>query len=317
MHASMLLQLVNPAQCDADEQAPSRVVAQAQEYEAQAQGHAQAQSQLFVHAHNLTAKAHAHATAQVRLGLPFAAKVVCTISLWVLTSAKPFLQVQAEAQAQQAAEEACHFDATAQRLQAEANLMATQHMEASSQQAHNQAEHHATHQLMQPYHLSDTYRPPGSPVAPPPLNGGEGLVPSLPALEFGGRHTGHHSSSPGTALLESALISMPDAGPDAELDDGQLILAAAEVHFEDHAALRSHSVPCSKTLPSAIKRSASHHNTTAEQRQDTFPAMHRVASCHASAMTAARAPPLKVEQEPCPMESLAEKHLEYLHSAPS
>ena len=51
--------------CAAEEQLPSKVVAQAQEYEAQAQGHAQAQSQLVVHAHNLTAKAHAHANAQV------------------------------------------------------------------------------------------------------------------------------------------------------------------------------------------------------------------------------------------------------------
>lgn len=51
--------------CAAEEQRPSKVVAQAQEYEAQAQGHAQAQSQLVVHAHNLTAKAHAHANAQV------------------------------------------------------------------------------------------------------------------------------------------------------------------------------------------------------------------------------------------------------------
>lgn len=239
--------------------------------------------------------------------------MVCATSLPFLTSAQPFLQVQAEAQAQQAAEEACHFDATAQRLQAEANLMASQHMAVSSQQALNQDEQRATHQLMQPYHPSDRYRPPGSPVVPPPLTGGEGIVPSLPSLGFGG----NHSSSPGTALLESALISMPDAGPDAELDDGQLILAAAEVHFEDHAALRSHSVPCSKTMPSAIKRSASHHNTNAEQQQNTFPAMHRVASCHASSMAAGRAPPLKVEQEPCPMESLAEKHLGYLHSAPS
>ena len=194
--------------------------------------------------------------------------------------------------------------------------MATEHMAASSQQALDHDEHHATHQLMQPYHQSDRYRPPGSPVLPEPLKGGEGVVPSLPALGFGGRHTGHHSSSPGTALLESALISMPDAGPDAELDDGQLILAAAEVHFEDHAALRSHSVPCSSSLPSAIKRSASHHTKIAEQ-QDTYPSMHRVASCHASAMTEGRAPLLKVEQEPCPMESLAGRHSGYSHTAPS
>lgn len=53
--------------CAAEEQLPSKMVAQAQEYEAQAQGHAQAQSQLVVHAHNLTAKAHAHANAQARI----------------------------------------------------------------------------------------------------------------------------------------------------------------------------------------------------------------------------------------------------------
>ena len=226
------------------------------------------------------------------------------------------MQVQAQAQAQQAAEEACHFDATAQRLQAEANMMASQHMAASSQQALAHDEHHTAHQVMQPYLLPDRYQPPGSPVLAPPLNGGEGIVPSLPPLGFGERHTGHHSSSPGTALLESALISMPDVGPDAELDDGQLILAAAEVHFEDHAALRSHSVPCSKSLPSAIKRSASHHATSAEQ-QDVYPSMHRVASCHAGAITEGRAQPLKVEQEPCPMESSAEKQPGFSHTAPS
>ncbi len=194
--------------------------------------------------------------------------------------------------------------------------MASQHMAVSSQQALAHDEHHAAHQLMQPYHLPDRYRPPGSPLLAPPLNIGEGIVPNLPALGFGERPTGHHSSSPGTALLESALISMPDVGPDAELDDGQLILAAAEVHFEDHAALRSHSVPCSKSLPSAIKRCASQHTTTAEQ-QDTYPSMHRVASCHASAMTEGRAPPLKVEQGPCTMESSAEKQPAFPHAAPS
>lgn len=193
--------------------------------------------------------------------------------------------------------------------------MANQHMAASSQQALDHDEHHATHQPMQTYHQPDNYQVPGSPVLPPPLKGGEGVVPSLPALGFAGSHTGHHSSSPGTTLLESALISMPDAGPDAELDDGQLILAAAEVHFENHAALRSHSVPCSSSLPSAIKRSASHHTRIAEQ-QDTYPSVHRVASCHANAMTEGRAPLLKVEQEPCPMDRLAASHPGYPHTAP-
>lgn len=64
--------------CAAEEQVPSKVVAQAQEYEAQAQGHAQAQSQLVVHAHNLTAKAHAHANAQARTNAALSFMILVT-----------------------------------------------------------------------------------------------------------------------------------------------------------------------------------------------------------------------------------------------
>lgn len=185
--------------------------------------------------------------------------------------------------------------------------MASKHIVATSRHTADQNGHHTSCQQMQPCRIPDRYQPPGPPQHPL-LGEGEGIAPHLPPLEFGGRQTGHDSSSPCNTLLENALISMPDVEP--ELDDGQLILAAAEVHFEDHAALRSHSVPCSKSLPSAIKRSASHHPTS-EQQRDALPAIHRVASCHAGAMTEGRAPQLKIEQEPCAMEAMAQDHPVY------
>ena len=195
-------------------------------------------------------------------------------------------------------------------------MMASKHVAATLQLAAAHDGLAASAQPMQPYLLPDRFQTPGSPILHTSISGSEG-VPGLPTLNFGARQAGHDSSSPSTgALLESALISMPDTEPDAELDDGQLILAAAEVHFEDHAALRSHSVPCNKPLPSTMKRSASHHSTAMEQRE-AYPAIHRVASCHAGAMAEGRGLQLKMEQETCPLNSLAQDTAAFLHEAAS
>ena len=197
------------------------------------------------------------------------------------------MQAQAHAQAQQAAEEACHYDAAAQTLPAQANLMASKHIAASSQR---RAELDGVPQHI---YLPDRFQTPGSPVQHAAPSEGDGL-PRMPGLTFGSRQAGHDSGSPGTALLERALLSMPDAEPVTELDDGQLILAAAEVHFEDHAALRSHSVPCTSSLPSAIKRSQS-QQTTAGEQQEVHPSIHRSASQHAGLMMEDSALQLKME----------------------
>ena len=201
------------------------------------------------------------------------------------------LQAQAHAQAQQAAEEACHYDATAQTLQAQANLMASKHMAASSQR--RRAELDGGHGMPQPIYLPDRFQTPGSPVQHAAAGGGEGL-PRMPGVTFGSRQAGHDSGSPSAALLERALLGIPDADPVTELDDGQLILAAAEVHFEDYAALRSHSVPCNASLPSAIKRSQS-QQTTAVEQQEVHPSIHRSASQHDGLMIEDSALQLKME----------------------
>ena len=129
---------------------------------------------------------------------------------------------QAHAEAQHAAEEACHYDAAAQTLQAQANLMASKHMAASSQR---RAELDGGHGVpIYVPHLPGSFQTPGSPVHHAAASEGEGL-PRMPGLTFGSRQAGHDSGSPGTALLERALLGMPDAEAVTELDDGQLILA--------------------------------------------------------------------------------------------
>lgn len=168
--------------------------------------------------------------------------------------------------------------------------MACKHIAASSQHPAEAEASHAGGHSMQPYRVPERFQTPGSPVQHISMSPNEG-VPHLPTLAFAGGQVGHDSSSPSNALLERALICMPDAEPAAELDDEQLILAAAEVHFEDHAALRSHSVPCNKPLPSAIKRSLSQH-TTAENQQE---AHHCGASRHAGPMVEGSGVQLKME----------------------
>ena len=53
------------------------------------------------------------------------------------------MQAQKQIQAQQAAEEACHLDATAQRLQAEAHMVATSAQAASAAASLAQGAHHS------------------------------------------------------------------------------------------------------------------------------------------------------------------------------
>jgi hypothetical protein len=195
-------------------------------------------------------------------------------------------------------------------------MMSSKHVAATLQLAASQDGLAARAQPMQPYLLPDRFQTLGPPIPHTSISGSEG-IPCLPTLDFGARQADHDSGSPSTgALLESALISMPDTEPDSELDDRQLILAAAEVHFEDHAALRSHSVPSNKPVPSALKRSASHHTAAMEQRK-AHPAMHSVASCHAGAMAEGRGLPLKTEQETCHMNPFAQDNAAFLHEAAS
>lgn len=122
------------------------------------------------------------------------------------------VQAQAQAQAQQAAEEACHLDAAAQQLQAEAHLVASKG-------------------TLVPQQLHPDQQYTGMGVVPVSNMGsatGQQLDQVASSMQL---QQGVHLQ--GSSPLPGAALSVPHS----ELDDSQLILAAAEVRFEDGAAM--------------------------------------------------------------------------------
>lgn len=127
-----------------------------------------------------------------------------------------FLQAQAQAQAQQAAEEACHLDATAQQLQVEAHLVASK---GASEAVHQ-------------HNPNQQYAGVSAPVA--------GTVTSL------GYSAGQRQDQMDCDLQAQQVVHVQECPPlegtalglpHRELDDSQLMLAAAEVRFEGGAAM--------------------------------------------------------------------------------
>ena len=125
------------------------------------------------------------------------------------------MQAQAQAQAQQAAEEACHLDAAAQQLQAEAHLVASKGSMAAHQ--HHPDQQYAGMSASMARSRSDAHNAAGQQQAI--------VVSSMQPQQS----VHLQSCSP----LEATALGMPHT----ELDDSQLILAAAEVRFEDRAAM--------------------------------------------------------------------------------
>lgn len=126
------------------------------------------------------------------------------------------LQAQAQAQAQQAAEEACHLDAAAQQLQVEAHLVASK---GTSETAHQ-------------HNPDQQYAGTSASVA--------GTVTSL------GYSAGQRQDQMDCGLQSQQVVHLQECTPlqgtalglpHRELDDSQLMLAAAEVRFEGGAAM--------------------------------------------------------------------------------
>jgi hypothetical protein len=271
----------------AEEGAAEQVAAQRQHLEAQAQGHAAAQSQLAVHAHNLSAKAHAHANAQARCrGCPLNIHRMCLITTpWICSCAPasgtlhetgaapdqgrrdrlslstfPLLrsaQVQAQAQAQQAAEEACHLDAAAQQLHAEASLVAASNQAAVSLAQGPPAP--SDHLPPAPQHshsaaLQPALQPLQQRAASAPPAGAGSLQPadSVPALP---------------QPVQDALLDLPGGlggpklggqpGGEELLNDSQLALAAAEIRVEEASKSAGGGAPAHSHALSSDDRAAS------------------------------------------------------------